>query len=214
MKKLLFTVLLTTSCLFSFAQKFHIGLKIQPNIGYAASDTNLFEGTGSKIGFDFGLIADYMFGENYGFGSGLTVSNQGFKMKQAGTNDTVITRTYKMQYIEVPLSIKLKTNKIGQLKYWGQFGVVADVAINAKADIVKTAKSGTEVPAGTNRDVSTSTSLFRAGLLVAGGVEYEIGGNASLVGGVQYTNGFTDIYTPTNAKFTNSYIGLTIGVLF
>lgn len=195
------------------AQKLHMGLKVQPQVGFATSDTDKYTSSGSKFAFDFGLIADYMFAENFGFGSGLSVSGQGFKMQYAGNKDTVVTATYKLQYIQIPLTIKFKTNKIGELKYWGNFGVGADVNIKSKADFIKTAASGTEVSAGTNKDVK-NISFFRASLLVGAGVEYEVGGNASLIGGIQYSNGFSDINTQSEAKFINSYIGLTVGVIF
>ena len=214
MKKLLFTLLLACSSLLMHGQKLHMGLKVQPQIGFATSDTDKFESAGSKIGFDFGLIADYMFAENFGFGSGLSISGQNFKMQTKGLKDTTIATTYKLQYIQIPLTFKFKTNKIGEFKYWANFGISADVNIKAKGDFIKTAASGTEVPAGTNKDIRKNISFYRTALLIGAGIEYEVGGNASLLGGFQYSTGFSDLYTPADAKFMNSYVGLTVGVIF
>lgn len=215
MKKLI--LLLTTLFIFSAvsAQKTHVGLQIQPNIGYFNSDTSTFSKGGSKLGFNFGLSVDYYMAENFGLGSGFLVTSCGFKSqdKIGQTNDTVRVTTYKLQYLELPLTVKLRTNKIGSLKYWGQFGLSTGLNIKSRADVIKS-KGDTEIPVATNSDVSKSIGTFRAALLVGAGVEYEIGGNASVFAGLHYNNGFTDIYVPKNAKFTNSFIDLSVGVMF
>ncbi len=213
MKKLLIITAFICTAVFAQAQKLHLGLKIQPNVGYFKSDTNTFVSGGSRAGFGFGLIGDYMFGENFGFSTGVLLTTQGFKSETKIAADTLLTTTYKLQYIEVPLTIKLKTNEIGLFKYWGQLGLGTGVNLKARADVIKS-KNGTEKPSGSDVNINKVINLFRASLLLAAGVEYEVGGNASLIGGIEYNNGFNDIYTPKNAKFNNSYIGLTVGVIF
>src|SRR6188768_3568096 len=102
-------------------KKFRLGLEICPNMAWLKSDVKGFENDGSPVGFRFGLLGDFRLGgdKNYYFSTGVFMNNLKGKTKvsfvdTSGTTSKA-TAEYKFQYVEVPLSIKLKTDEIGYI---------------------------------------------------------------------------------------------------
>jgi opacity protein-like surface antigen len=113
---------------------------------------------------------------------------------------------YKLQYISVPIGLKLKTNEIGYLTYFTHLGIIAGVNIKATGEV--------EDYELENENISDEIKLFNLGYYIGAGVEYSIGGNSAIVLGLTYTNGFVDITKDTDNKVTNSNIAIRIGILF
>jgi opacity protein-like surface antigen len=113
------------------------------------------------------------------------------------------TRDYRLQYVEVPLTLKLRTNEIGYITYWGQFGIVPGLNINAKGDDTVDflyGKSDTgwgETDrvsfSSEDEDIKNDINIFRVGLLIGAGIEYSLSGNTAVLAGITYNNGFTDV---------------------
>ena len=103
---------------------------------------------------------------------------------------------------------KLKTNKIGDVRWYGQFGLSNDFKIGARQD----ASVGNNMIAD---DVNSSdwTRFYRAGLIIGGGAEYDIDEKTSIMAGLSLNNGFTNISTNKNSV-RNHYVGINIGVFF
>jgi hypothetical protein len=138
--------------------------------------------------------------------------------------NTLITRhNHNFQYIEVPLSIKFKTNQFGYKKWnvWGKFGAALGIHLNAQTKI-------TEEVGGTlisEKDINTDNAftLFRGAILVGAGFEYSIIGKTRLIGGVLFNNGFSNILkedlnlkAPTKQEDVGrlKYIEIVIGAMF
>jgi hypothetical protein len=113
-----------------------------------------------------------------------------------------------MQYIEIPLSVKLKTDENNGMKWYGQFGLTADIRIGARQDV----KSGNTVYAD-NTKATDLTKFLRAGMIIGGGMEYRLSGKTSLVTGLTYNNGLTNI-AKNNESIRNHYVALNIGMFF
>ncbi len=170
--------------------------------------------------FGFGLAVDKMFTDRYAIGTGFNIVRMGGGLKyfqetnakDAGItslNDTTIvivdkTRNYDMQFFEVPLTLKLRTNEIGYITYWAQMGLGLGIRIKASADdendvVMKQNGESFESDNSTRDgevndiDVNDAISVFRLGFIVAGGIEYNLSGNTSLVAGVGYNNGLNNI---------------------
>src|SRR5690606_14030633 len=78
------------------------------------------ENDGNKLGFIYGLMMDYQFGENYFFSTGLQVNMTGGKINVtrdpfSSANNTINKANfdYSLQYIELPVALKLRTDLIG-----------------------------------------------------------------------------------------------------
>jgi len=195
---------------------FRLGLTAHPTFGFIKAENG--KGNGINLGFSYGLIGDFNFAENYSFSTGVTITTINGKSTEinvlpyhAGVSSVTpiaYDLKYKMQYVEIPLTVKLKTSTIGNIRWFGQFGLSNDFRINARQD----AKAGGTTLAD---DVKSTdwTRFYRAGVIVAGGVEFDLAGKTSLVTGLTLNNGFTNISTGEN-NIRNHYVGLNLGVFF
>ncbi|MBP6335859.1 MAG: PorT family protein [Bacteroidia bacterium] len=207
---------------------FQFGLKLTPNIGWLKSDDKEIKSDGSRFGISYGLIADFGFGENYAFATGIDVAYRGGKTKgefNSASNDTTtttITETdMKLQYIEFPISLKFKTNEIGQVRYYVQAGLGFGINIRARADIKETSETfvaGTSIGTTSfdeeNIDINESINAFNMSMIIGGGIEYNISGNTNLLVGLVFNNGFMDIADGGDYGARSNYFGLNLGVLF
>lgn len=196
-------------------QKFRMGFKMSPNISWMQPQDKHFENEGSELRFGFGFVADLFFAENYAIGTGVNIMRNGgeFSYLQRVREDNVEyivrrTRDFNNQYVEIPLTFKLRTNEIGYITYWGQFGFGAGVNIGSRGDDERTylyEKISTDGAVSWNKIEPTTTveedtnfgndiQLFRLSMLVAAGIEYNISGNTSILVGVTFNNGFTNVF--------------------
>ena len=181
-----------------------LGLEIAPNMGWISTDEKGVESDGNKTGYRFGLLGDFRMGsDNYFFSTGLFLNNLGAKVK-VGEDTSAISSEAKYQFVEVPITIKLKTNEIGYMTYFGQIGFDAGFRVAAKA------KAGD----GEFEDISDTANMLRMALAVGGGLEYNFSGNTSLILGLKYSNAFTSINDGDGAKAKLHYFAVTVGALF
>lgn len=213
------TLLFLTSHLFAQyslpAYDFRLGLTAHPTIGWVKPETGKTNSV--ALGFSYGLLADFNFAENYAFATGLTITTINGKSTEinvapyhdGSTTQTPYDLKYKLQYIEVPLTLKLKTAKIGEIRYYGQFGLSNGFNIGAK----QSAESANRTIAD-NQNISDETNFYRAGLILGVGAEYDVAEKTSITMGLTLNNGFTDITDADSRKVRNHYLGLNFGVFF
>lgn len=213
MKKITLFTLLTLSAIITNAQdfqKFKIAARFSPGIAWMKPDSKYITNEGNVARFGFGISMDIHFTENYAFGTGLEVTRMGGSLSYLNSGrydgvDYVMSRTrdYRLQYVEVPLTLKLRTNEIGYITYWGQFGIVPGLNINAKGDdnvdflYGKTDTGWGETDrvsfSSEDEDIKNDVNIFRVGLLIGAGIEYSLSGNTAVHVGITYNNGFTDV---------------------
>lgn len=196
---------------------FRLGLTATPTIGWIKPEPGKTNSV--ALGFSYGLIGDFNFAPNYSFSTGLTITTINGKSTEvnvspyyANANSSIPVAydlKYKMQYIELPLTVKLKTLKADGKRWYGQFGLSNGFNISAKQDAVSGAST-----VGDNQKISDFTKFYRAGLILGAGGEFDISGNASILAGLTYNNGFTNITTDKNRDVRNHYIALNFGVFF
>ncbi len=104
---------------------------------------------GARPGFNFGISYNRYFGPNYSFSTGINIINAGgrlisrettlFELKNyehkivtVGPNEAIV---YKIQYLSVPLGLKLQTNQIGYITFFSDLGIDPKIVIGGKADI-------------------------------------------------------------------------------
>ncbi len=220
-------------------QSVRFGIKLAPNMGWLRPDIKGLKSNGTKLGYTFGLMADFPVGPtgNYAFASGLflTTVGGGFTedyafVENVGADPLVkaLETDVSLRYIDLPLTIKMKTNEIGYARYFGQIGVMTSFNIRAKADfevpvIAATLTDGTPIVSGftllEDEDFQSDINLFRAALVIGGGMEYNFSGNTALLVGITYNNGFTNIlngveYEGKKAKVFNDFLELSLGIFF
>jgi hypothetical protein len=241
-------------------KKFKIAFKISPNASWMAPQNQFLEAAGSSIRFGFGANVDIHFTERYAFGTGLNIDDNGGKLKylqaiERVNDDDKMTqyiiereRDYRIKNIEVPITLKLRTNEIGYITYWGQFGVGVSYRQSAKAndtdrylmefddteDVQAYVTSVREFDTFEQLQVKDDIVALRAALIVGAGIEYNVAGSTSVLVGLVFNNGFTDILTgnaieeksdrvplitpdgPVEYKLKSysNHLSLSIGILF
>lgn len=221
MKKISTIIILSFLSMGAWAQNFpvanygfRLGLTATPTIGWIKPEQGKTDGVG--LGFSYGLIGDFNFAPNYSFATALTITSINGKSTEAnvtpyhsGSVPIAYDLKYKMQYIDLPLTIKLKTVKDEGRRWYGQFGLSNSFNISAKQD----AKNGNSVVAD-NLKITDYTKFYRAGLIIGGGGEFDISGNASILAGLTYNNGFTNITSDKSRDVRSHYLALNFGVFF
>ena len=196
-------------------KKFRMGFKASPNLSWMQPKDKHFVSDGVAGRFGFGFVADIFFAPNYAIGTGVNVIRNGgtlsyLDLERADGSDFIFRRTrdFSNQYIEIPFSFKLRTNEIGYITYWAQFGFGAGISIGARGDETKDYLFERVVQGGNanwvesteravfeeNVDMSNSITLFRASMILAAGIEYNLAGSTSLLVGITYNNGLTNSF--------------------
>jgi len=186
------------------------GLKAAPNFGWLKPNSQELskDGLGAKLGFAYGIMMDFSLynSENYYFSTGFELSSNGGKLLYPSVLkvDSVqypskTERTHKLSYVNIPFAIKMRTNPIGYITYFGSFGGSAGFNINADADDeFKYSTTNILVTNEDDIDISDDIRLLRAELIIAAGAEYNVSGNTYIVFGLSWHNGFTNILDGTS----------------
>ena len=166
-----------------------------------------------------------MFAEKYAIGTGVNVYRVGGKtryMYESTENEISsiydLTRDYKLTYVEVPLTLKLRTSPIGGITYWGQFGAGISYLYKAYGDDQVQMKYDNQGAGGAyrsiNRDIVTDNGNeiqkelmpVRASMIIAAGIEYPISGSTAIMAGITYNGGLISTY-----KSKDEVVKLTSG---
>ena len=180
----------------SVSQEIQIGLYTEPLISWFSSDTDLSVNDGARPGLAFGLTYDRYFARNYAFSSGISIINASGRLSYS---DTLLIRfknsetelnagdniTYRIQYLSVPLGIKLKTNQIGYMTFFANTGISPKVIIGGKGDMPS--KNIEKV------NVTEELRLFNLGYYITIGTEYSLSGRTAIVLGIAYEDNFMDV---------------------
>ena len=182
-------------------RKIRIGFKVDPTITWLGPKENFVTKDGSKLGFSYGFVLDYIIDPNYAIASGLQIAHVGGKIKtksdiglfESGQSNQENTYNLSLQYVEIPIALKLKTNPINNLTYWGQFGTYLGVNIGARLNASVDGK-----PEFKKEKVTKDIIPINAGLLLGAGVEYPLNDKTTLSLGLGFQNGFVDVTKNSN----------------
>lgn len=221
LRKLLITALSFLFLFFStqrsVGQETRLSLHIDPMMTWLSPDGKRIENEGSRLGFQFGLGIDRFFTDNYAFQTGLYISHIGGKLsfldsvalKLTGVTDTIPPGnaiSMNLQYLSVPVGLKLQTNEIGYTTLYANMGVLPMVNVQSRANIPDLDYE--------REDLEEEISLFNMGYYIGLGIHYSLGGPTALTAGVNYFNGFLDMAEPGSRKYLTRYLTLRLGVLF
>ncbi len=190
---------------------------VDPQSAWFNSDENDVDPDGSIMHINAGLNMDYFFAENYAFVLGFGINNIGGKLLYADSTiflskgDSLLlepgqSAKLNLQYIDIPIGLKLKTEEMGYATYFLQLGFNPMFRLNAKAT--------SDDASFDKEDISESTILFNLGYHVGAGVEYKLGGSTALIGGVRWTGGLTDVTDNDRANVKTNAISINLGILF
>ncbi len=215
MKKYLILFLFILTVGTSFSQDMSFSVYAEPQFTWLSPDSKNIENAGSAFGFNGGLNYDRFFARNYAFSTGITINKISGKLRFNEKNsfssiDSSYTIQpgdevkYNLQYINIPLGLKFKTVEIGYTKFYAHLGLEGGLNIKSNVDLENT----------NDVNISKEIKWYHLSYYIGGGIEYSIGGNTALVGGVTYRNGFLDMTKNKNNKVTSGVVAIRLGVVF
>lgn len=207
-------------------RKLRFGAYVAPTLSWmrptaSKDDKNQFstENNGSKIGFTWGLMADYNFADNYAFVTGLQLNTTGGKIlatnvDQNQTNPSVVRKAdfdYRLSFLEIPIALKLRTDDIQGFRFFGQLGITTGFNIGKKATYtveyrdqdgnIATAEGDNVKLKGT---LGVPPVMFQ--MNIGAGAEYPINKKLAAYAGIFFNNGFAPDATKPD-KYDLNYDG-------
>lgn len=231
MKKIVLIAAMSMAMLSLFAQggepAVRVGITASPAISwFKGADKNVNSGK-IRMGLEYGLLLDINLSkksQNYMLETGIT----GVLMGGNAVYDTLLVPVggfttyrngvdarFKMQYVNIPISLKLKTNEIGYITYFGQLGFVPGFKVGGRVDSDALGYENEKLDK--ENETIFKAPLFSLGLNVGGGIEYALNDRTALVVGLNFVNNFTNgikVKTEDKDKQAFKYLLLRLGILF
>jgi len=193
-----------------------LGLTAAPTIGWLKSKSDTVLANGTHTGFSFGLISEFVLADNYAFATGFDVASIGAKSKYQRPSE-VRYNDYNLKYVEIPLTLKMKTDQISYTSFYGKIGLGLGFNINAKSNERVTDVAGKEISNKKNLDIKKEISFVRASFQIGGGAEIAVIGNTAFLIGFTFNNGLLNMFSNDNTNdknAINNYVAINVGILF
>lgn len=202
---------------------FNFTFRMGPNLSWFKSNSDEVSVDGSIVGFSWGALCDFPLQHNYAFVTGFNINFAGGKVDYAGVRESqsvMINERYSLKYLELPMMLKIKTNEVNGILFYGQIGLGTSFRLNS------TIKRTFDVPpsssvyfASENKNCDNLTSFVRESLIIGIGAQGALQDNLKLFGGLNFNNGFTDIlkkgpYNTSDPKVISNFVELNIGLCF
>ncbi len=223
MKKLMLAFLMVfclNSIMLAQPENLRIGVQLSPTMSWISTNDDLINRTSSNIGISLGAVTEYFMSDNISFtgGIGLAFNRGGTLQHEHGGNlfpDSELSDDkyntgekplpdgvklkYKLQYVEIPLGIKWKTEEKGYFRYFAEAPILTlGMRTQARGDI-----EGGEVSTS-DENIGPDVNFFNLQIGVGAGLEYAISENTSLVGGLYFNAGLSDITNNAASKAINN----------
>lgn len=219
MKQNIFLFLFCLLAVPALAQnQLELSFSVSPTINWMTPGTDAIQNNKSTIGYELGVNADYYFDadKRYALATGVLISNTGGELTfNPGSNFVFGGKTfapgtsirYRLEYVEIPVGLKMRTKQFHRWTYWGLFGLNGGVAVSAKGD----SSDGLLHKADINKEVK----LFNMALNLGLGTEYDLGERNALILGLVYKDGFFDVTNRgMGEKTTVNSLTLKVGLVF
>lgn len=208
MKKIILTLLITTFPIITHSQV-KIGLKLSPTLSYSRvkseKDTLETKSDGVWIRGMFGVFADFELADNYFFNTGLFFTPRVIGVSVTHTGDGAITTAkYNIEYLQIPVNLKLYTDEIAlDKRLYFQVGVAFDVKMNDNS--VK----------GYDPVISEFKPVDVA-FLFGGGLEISISQHTRILTGITYYRGLLNVVNTSTEDISirNDLFALDLGIKF
>ena len=217
MQKYILSLIILLYPLQIFAQGLSFSVVTDPQVTWMNSDSKRIERAGANFGIGGGLVMDHYFAENYAFSTGLFIQgtrgnlrfSDSLDFRYGGSRDTLpagSTVNYKRQYLTIPFSLKLKSNEIGYSRFFAHLGLNTYINLKATGDVENFNISG--------EDIREEVRFFMMSYFIGGGLEYSLGGNTALLGGIYWTSGILDVTKNPDYSAHISSVSLRMGIKF
>jgi len=176
-----------------------LGFQLSPSISWLSTDDNAINGNHEEGGnfWSRSELSD----------TGLTALPNGVNLK------------YHIQYIEIPLGLKMRTKEFGYIRYFAEIPLFSlGVKVQARGDIEGTSRLDTE-----RENIRRDVNLFNVNWGFGGGIHYALSEDTAFIGGLYYQQGLSDVTDDSGFKMSGEQensrgviksITLRIGILF
>ncbi len=244
------------------ASHIKLGLRVSPNFSWVNVQRGPMSNGSLGIGFSYGITGDIPLSSknNYYLATEVSIStipaiiqNTGILKRIvssttiAGKKDTfsykpgTVDFNYTVQYLQLPVSIKMKSAPVGKIQYFFQFGFAPSLKIRAN---LKTSISDSRAiyPLGTKNhdpniktddtyqfnglDVSGSQKTefihsyvddikaIRMPVILGTGFEYSLSKSTIFVCGLRFDNAINNFFKDPNITGRSNMISLQAGIVF
>jgi hypothetical protein len=121
--------------------------------------------------------------------------------------------------VAIPVTFRLRTNEIGYLTYYGQFGLTPGINVRARGTTDSNPGDTKE-----KQDYNPVIGFFNLALSFGAGIEYSLSGNTALLAGLFFENGIVPVVDKKEDTFLNddeennrtivNTAGIKLGVFF
>ena len=164
-----------------------------------------------RIGGGAEFHVDYFFEPNFAFSSGIIWSLSGGNMIYSKSVPISFVNgidslpagtqlTYHLQFVEIPLGLKLVSREIGYSTFFADFGIDPMLRIRAVGDTSDNMHNKVQI--------NDELSRVNIGYHCEFGINYSLGNSMAVVLAIYYQNTFLDFTTDLNKPHDNSRINL------
>lgn len=224
MKKLIITLSLLSTSLIGFSQEdLRFGFQLSPSFSWMSTSVNHINASGTNLGLKLGLIGEYYFRENYAIVSGigfhfnaggtLLYENEGKYWPNSDIPTSILTDSmtfnpdtkfkYGIQYLEIPIGLKMRTREFGYIRYYFQPDLTLGFKSQARGTIEGVGVTDEDEKYNIRKEVNGINLSWGLGA----GIEYTISENTSFIAGLAFQKGFADVTDDRNATYFDSRDG-------
>lgn len=222
MKRIL-TLLFCVIAIAANAQQFRYGFSIAPGKNWLITEGDLYDQPNEKFSaFQYGLILDQTIGkgEYIAFTLGLNLNYSQSGLSSTNNNNAGDDKVWaiRARYIEIPLTLRLRTPQLGSLRIYGEGGIsygkcyraVGDYTLNGLRLDSDIDYIGKDNPNGLNYLEKN------AGIQMGAGTEIKVSEGASILIGFYYQKGLMNVYedNSTDLDIFLNQAGIRIAGLF
>ena len=197
MRKYVFLICFSLFFISAFAQNLDFGLRFSPHFSWYKIDVkDSIKNDNPGFMFSYGLVGDFNFAENYALN--IEITQVFFNANTIDNHKNVIK--WKLQNIEIPIALKMKTTEINNIKYFGKFGITPSINTNAKKNDVKANKN---------------IKLINLGMIIGGGIYYKLADKTYALAGLTLHNFFLPVNQNTEIySLKPVYLSIDLGFMF
>jgi hypothetical protein len=215
----IFLVVISTEI--STAQGYKLGVYLAPSITWFSSDITEVDNQGSRPGMVYVINAEKPLSNNFFLTAGISIMNAGgrliaqdpIQLKLKNYTETVAAGEpviYRIHYLSIPAGIKARTNQIGSIMVFGDFGIDPKVVVLGKVDVPSL---NVEKESGMGE-----IKRFNFGWHLHAGIEYPLGQRTAVALGLGFENNFADITkdwgTQVNDRIAHKILKFIFGINF
>lgn len=215
-KNLAFAVLLLSALVVSGQNDIQFGFQLSPTFSWMNTDNNRVNSNGSNLGLKLGMIGEYFFRDNYSLSTGIGFHfNAGGALFYEESVDSLsiwseaglpgdnqyeggTSFRYNLQYVEIPIGLKLRTREFGYVRYF----VEPHVAFGFRTQARGSVENDGAVDPDERFNIETGVNLLNLYWGIGGGLEYSISESTALVGGIAFQSGFADVTKDKGTSIT------------